>query len=492
MARFEGHQPDVDLDLPIDDVTSPPVAPASPSPTLPEETAPANPTMARPVGSSFSDLSATFNGMARQPMDAPRQSAIDDGGQGVSNVALHTNNLTTVQNNLLAELNTGQFSGAALGHVQAVLSDITSAISAANAAVGAAGSPGNAAAAAQTLRASQLSIINAVNTDPVLANPAPTAPTEPPAAAAPHNLAEIGEMFDNVASQILGGVNDANRTEITDDINAVIADMQALMAASPELFEGLTGVHADAIVQQLQLELAYINDPTISPAAAQASADNILDIIDIVQGDANLADMATQGGVSGFSPLADATPPAPKFLDNDVQTVFVADFIAQSNSLGKQAIELVGSQDAEAIAALIGDLRAFEKSVTEFDAAAGGTLGGEIAAMIKGLQTGNAALVTAAADQMHGNAADLGGHNVPVTGGTYNTDGVTVAEVLGTSVAETPAITETTTAPAVQKAAAPAISVEPVTLATADVAAPVVDHDHSPAPDLAHLYHMWG
>ena len=75
-----------------------------------------------------------------------------------------------------------------------------------------------------------------------------------------------------------------------------------------------------------------------------------------------------------------------------------------------------------------------------------GTLGAEVAAMIKGLQTGDAALVTAAADQMHGNAADVGGNNVPVTGGTYNTDGVTVAEVLGTArgretpVAETPAV----------------------------------------------------
>jgi hypothetical protein len=98
--------------------------------------------------------------------------------------------------------------------------------------------------------------------------------------------------------------------------------------------------------------------------------------------------------------------------------------------------------------------------------------------MIKGLQTGNANLVSAAADQMHGNAADLAGHNVPVTGGTYNTDGVSVAEVLGPPVAEAPA------APAT-------ISVEPVTVATVDLAAPA-DIEHSPAPELAHLHHMWG
>ena len=210
----------------------------------------------------------------------------------------------------------------------------------------------------------------------------------------------------------------------------------------------MTGDHADAVVRQLQLELTYINDPNISPDAARASVDNILDIIDIIQGDAKLADMATQGGISGFSPFPDAANPAPTHLDNDVQTVFAANFIAQSNSLGQQAIDLVGSGDTKAIATLIDDLKAFEKFVTDFDAAQGGNalldatgaLGAEVAAMIKGLQTGDATLVTAAADQMHGNAADVGGNNVPVTGGTYNTDGVTVAEVLGTApVAETPA-----------------------------------------------------
>ena len=190
----------------------------------------------------------------------------------------------------------------------------------------------------------------------------------------------------------------------------------------------------------------------------------------------------------------------PKFLDNDAQTVFVANFIAQSNSLGQQALDLVGSGDTQAIAALISDLKAFEKSVTDSGAVHGsnallgatGALGGEIAAIIKGLQNGDATLVTAAADQMHGNAADAGDHNVPVIGGTYNTEGVTVAEVRGAPVAETPAAPAAD--PALPNAVAPTLSVEPGAVATADLAAPVgVDHDHSPAPELAHhLYHTWG
>ena len=93
-----------------------------------------------------------------------------------------------------------------------------------------------------------------------------------------------------MANKILGGVNDGNRAEITDDLNAVITDLQALISAKPEMFEGSTGEHADAVVRQLQLELTYINDPNISPDAARASIDNILDIIEIVQSDPKLAE----------------------------------------------------------------------------------------------------------------------------------------------------------------------------------------------------------
>jgi hypothetical protein len=472
MARFaSGDQSDVDSDLPIGDVASPPVAPASPPPTLPEETQLPNQPAARPIGSGFSNLGATSIGMTSPAMDVSPQSIADP---GAVSLAPRTNDLAMVQNNLLAELNAGQFSGAAaVGHVQAILSDITSAISAANAITGVAGTLVGASDAQQTLRAS--SIINAVSTDTALASPTPDVPA-PTAPAPTHSLAEIGALFDDVASQILGGVNDVNRAQITDDINAVISDIQALMEADPKLFDGLTGVHADKIVQQLQLELVYVNDAEVSPAAAQASTDNIHDIIEIIQGDAKLADMATQAGVSSTPPLPDATGPGPVHLDSPVETALVANFIAQSNSLGKQAVELVGSQDGKAIAALIDDLRAFEKAAGDLD----GTLGGEIAAMIKGLQTGNAALVTAAGDQMHGNAAGIGGHSVPVTGGTYNADGVTVAEVLGTPAAPPLAAETPTTA-------------EPAALATADITAPAsVDYDHSPAPELAHLHHMWG
>ncbi len=401
--------------------------------------------------------------------------------QGTGGVNNSANELTTVHNGLLAEVSKGQLSGAALGHVQAILSDINTAISTANATANSAAMIGNTVAAEQSLRASNLDIVNTVNTvkaDVALTNLAlAAAPAVVPEPAAPHNLAEIGALFNEVANDILGGVNDDNRAEITEDLNTVIKDLQTLISAKPEMFEGVTGEHADAVVRQLQLELTYINDPNISPDAARASIDNILDIIEIVQSDPKLAEMATQDGVSGFSPLPGAEIPAQAHLENDVQTVFTANFIAQSNSLGQQAIDLVGSGDTKAIAALIDNLKAFEKFVTDFDAAQGGdallnasgALGAEVAAIIKGLQTGDATLVTAAADQMHGNAADVGSSNIPVTGGNYNANGATVTEVLGTAPVAEPPAAVAATEPAPAHDAAPPIGAEPVTLAAADV-----------------------
>jgi hypothetical protein len=508
MARYTltGDQLRVDLDRSIDEAPSPPIAPAPPSATPPEEGPPLIDTPSPSTAPTFSGLGTTFNNGIQAPVSSLPQTTVDQSAQGTGGVNNSANELTAVHNSLLAEVSKGQLTGAALGHVQAILSDISSAISMANATASIAAAMGNTAVAEQSVRASNLDIANTVNTvkaDVALTNLAITsAPAVVPEPAPHANLAEIGAIFNDVANDILGGVTDENRAEITEDLNTVIKDLQTLISDKPELFEGVTGEHANAIVHQLQLELAYINDPNISPDAARASIDNILDIIEIVQGDPKLAEMATQDGVSGFSPIPVAANPVQAHLESDVQTVFTANFIAQSNSLGQQAIDLVGSGDTKAIAALIDNLKAFEKFVTDFDAAQGGNallnaagaLGGEVAAIIKGLQTGDATLVSAAADQMHGNAAEIGAGNVTLIGSHYNTDGVTIAEVLGTTVvAGTPAITVTVAEPLPAHAEVLPIGVEPATLATAEVTIGVEDHGNPGMTDLAHhLHHTWG
>ena len=512
------HQQQNDLGAsPPADPTPPVVTPPAPDPAPVTSTAPA-----------FSDLGTTFNDATRALVGGLWQNVVQEGGQGNGSIVRYTHDLTTVQTGLQAEVAAGQFVGATLGHVQTILSDITTALSAASASVNGGGTFGSVTAAENALRASHLDILNVVNNDPALATlatqngatgfmAAPAALAAGATAAnAPHaNLAEIGAIFNDAANHILGGVNADNKELITNDINAVITDMQALMKANPALFGGLTGIHADTIVRQLELERTYVDQAGISPDAGRASNDNILDIIDIVQGDTNLANMATQGGVSGFTPFPDALNPTPKYLDNDAQTNFWANFIAQSNSLGQQAINTVGSHDHQAIATLIGELKTFEKNVTDFDAAQGGifqarfdnellgatsTLGAEVSAMIKGLQTGNAALVAAAADQMHGNAADVGGNNVAITGVAYNADGLTVAQVLGTATAAAAATPATATVAATP--ATPAVSSTlAVAAAPADAPAPNapapeagMDHlHHFGSPEMAHhFHHMWG
>src|SRR5215208_652210 len=318
---------------------------ADPGLPIPPAPIPAEPPGA-PTGFDFAELGATFNDATRALVGGLWQNVIEDGGQGHGSVVRYTDDLTTVQTGLQAGVNAGQFSGAALSHAQTMLSDITTALSAATASVNGGGTFGSIAKAEEALRASHLDILNIVNSDPDLkalatqdnatgfmATPA-TLPDGTTAATAPHaNLAEIGAIFNDAASRILGGVNADNASLITNDVNTVITGMQALIKANPSLFGGLTGIHADAIVRQLQLEDTYIAQAGVSPDAGRASNDNILDIIDIVQGDTNLANMATQGGVSGFSPFPESLNETPKFLDNDAQTAFWANFIAQSNSL---------------------------------------------------------------------------------------------------------------------------------------------------------------
>jgi hypothetical protein len=518
--RHHHHQP-VDTDP-----TPPTTTPTPPdSSTPPAADAPA-----------FSDLGVTFNDATRFLVGGLWQNVVEEGGQGNGSIVKYTDDLTTVQTGLTAEVNAGQFSGATLGHVQTILSDITTALSAANASVSGGGSFGSVAAAETALHNSHVDILNVVNNDPTLAGLATqngatgfmavpaTLPDGTTAASAPHaNLAEIGAIFNDAANRILGGVNADNAGAITSDVNAVVTDMQGLIQANPTLFGGLTGIHADTVIRQLELENTYISQAGVSPDAGRASNDNILDIIDIVQGDTNLANMANQGGVAGFSPFPDFANPTPRYMDNDAQTSFWANFMAQSNSLGQQAVAAVAANDPHAISSLITQLQNFETSATNFDSAQGGifearfdnellgqtsTLGAEVSAMVKGLQTGNAALVAAAADEMHANAADVSGNNVPVSGGTYNPDGLTVADVLSTAgtaapaavaaapAAAMPAVATAAAAPVVQNVAAAAASTS-ASNGGADAghsgANPANDTHHFVLSEMAHHFqHLWG
>jgi hypothetical protein len=416
-----------------------------------------------PAVVSFAEAGSVFNDATRALEGGLWQNVVAQANQGNGSVFRYVDDLTTVKKDLQAEINAGQFGGTVLTKVNTILSDIATALAAAPASVNGGSTFGSVAAAETALRSAHVDILNIVEHSPHLSAAAtangangfqqvPQRLVGVTAANAPHdNLAQIGAIFNDAANRILGGVNPANAGAITDDVNALIKDLRQLIAQNPTQFGGLTGIHADTVVRQLQLQLSFIQQAGVNVDAGRASNDNMLDIMDIVQGDVNLVNQANQSGISGFAAFPDALKPTPQFQDNQDQTNFWANFIAQSNALGRAATKLVTNDpgNTDAINALIARLQRFQQTVTDFDAAQGGifearfdnellgetsTLGAEVAAMLKGLKSGNQYLVAAAAQEMHANAADVGGNNAPFTGGFYNTDGLTVAQVLSTAM----------------------------------------------------------
>ena len=447
------------------------------------------------------------------------------GNQGNGTDGRYIADLQAVQTGLTADVAAGDFTGDQLTHVNTVLADIQTALAAVPGAVN------NDAAAEAALRTAHLDIINTVENDPVLQalsikddNPgfnfAPPELATPLNANTPHaTFAELGAIFDDAQSKALGGINADNMAAIQADLQTVHDGLLTLMQDHPQLFGGTTGIHASTIVDQINLQLTnFDHQYGFNPDAAKSTNDNLLDITDIVAGDANLANMASANGVHGWTPAPFTDVVPTPYQDNAAQTNFWADFIASGNSLGAQAEHLVASGDAQAIGAFIQTLQGWENNVTNFDAAQGGifqarfdnellgkdsTVGADVAAMIQGLQTGNAALVTAAAEGFHANAADVSGNNVPLNGGTFNADGLTVADALSTATAPLPPAPVTPLTPA-PPAAPPIAAVVAATAPTAAAVAGADDHahaapgdaiDHQPLglPEMAQqFHHMWG
>jgi hypothetical protein len=261
-------------------------------------------------------------------------------------------------------------------------------------------------------------------------SPTPVAPADQPHA----NLAQIGAIFDDASTTLIGGIWSGNKSGVLADLQATQSDLQGLIKAHPDLFQGLTGIHAETIVHQLNLEMQAVKNVGVDPTAPKEINDIQLDIIDIVQGDANLQNMATQGGVTGFTPFPDLLNPPKPFQDNADQTAFLNNFIAESNSFGQQAENLVGSGNQKAIAALVHEIQNDAQQASNFVFAQGGvyvarfanelaqqgTNGTDANALVQGLKSGNVAQVQAASEAFAANAADVSGNNVPVNGGTYD------------------------------------------------------------------------
>jgi hypothetical protein len=361
------------------------------------------------------------------------------------------------------------------------------------------GTGADAAAAQQTLHTTQMDILNEINGDNALAtalgaNPFPTGTgannvgfQAPPtgsdaadaiAAATGQNatLAQVGNVFNAAADLAIGGLNQNNLTQFNADMQAISTGLTNILnnpAALAAIENGenatdaaLTTIHLQTIADQITSQInnfdaKYATDPN---AAARSTNDNLLDIIDIVQNDAALNTAAggngTPGTVGGFAEMpayldnGNGMPGTiTQFQDDQAQTNFWAQFLAEANVINNQLNNVAAGNNATSmeIQSLITEIQNYQQFGASFDQAQGGTfsarfdnelLGGTLMADtnaavhgLTGIMNGDTGAALAA-DQAEIKAAGMGfaadamdvsGNNLPVGGGSYVGDATTVA-----------------------------------------------------------------
>ncbi|MGJ4947193.1 beta strand repeat-containing protein [Bradyrhizobium sp. HKCCYLS20291] len=345
------------------------------------------------------------------------------------------------------------------------------------------------AAASQTIHALQQEILgeihndahlaNALNNVPFLANTggmdvafqtSPAGADDPAslaAATAGNNLKDVGLVFNKAVEVASGGINTGNLAEVTADFTAVQHGLTAILNNQTQLAQieagetanaaALTTVHLQTVLGQINLQLTKYDQAatTGNQAALRGTADNLLDIIDIVQNDANLNTAAGGNGAAGHAggfaeDPGGLTGTVTRFQDNQAQTNFWAAFLAEANTINA-TLQKVATGGAQASAALITQIQNYQAFGANFDAAQGavfqgrfdnellsGTLEADTAAAVKGLHgilngdTGAAlaadkAMINAAGQGFAADAMDVSGNNIPVNGGTYVGTATTVS-----------------------------------------------------------------
>jgi hypothetical protein len=292
-------------------------------------------------------------------------------------------------------------------------------------------------------------------------------PASVAAATAGTSLHAVGTVFNAAADLALGGINAANLGQITTDLTAVETGVTAIlnnkaMLAQIEAGEtanaaALTTIHLETVQNQVNIQLQKYDgaEATGAALALRGTADNLLDIIDIVQNDAALnvasGGNGTAGHAGGFAEMPGGlTGTVTKFQDNQVQTNFWAAFLSEANTINAQ-LTAIQNGKAAATTALITQITNYEHFGQAFDQAQGpifqarfdnellnGTLEADSANAIKGLMgilnhdTGAAlaadnAMLNAAGVGFTADAKDVSGNNIAINGATYVGTATTVA-----------------------------------------------------------------
>jgi trimeric autotransporter adhesin len=363
------------------------------------------------------------------------------------------------------------------------------------------GNSHSAVTAQATIHAVQTEILNEVAGDPTLSaalnnvqyatgtgannmgfQPLPTGADDPAsiaAAKAPDaTLATIGQVFNAAADLAVGGLNHTNLGEFNHDMAAISQGLHNILnnpAALGQIETGedanaaaLTTIHLQTVADQIDLQInkfdhEYASNPNI---AARSTNDNLLDIIDIVQNDANLNAAAggngNPGSTGGFAefPAYLNGPDGPnahggtitQFQDNQAQTNFWSTFLSEANVINNQLQAVAAGQETpDQINQLISQIQAYQKFGANFDQSQGGIFGARFdnellhgtllvdsQAAVHGLtgiangDTGAAlaadqAQILAAGTGFAADANDVSGNNIPVGGGSYVGTATTVA-----------------------------------------------------------------
>ena len=336
---------------------------------------------------------------------------------------------------------------------------------------------GHAATEAQnTIHATQLEILNQIQSDPALTSAlnAATYAGDTGAdnvgfqqvaagndakgalhdAAAGTSLLAVGTVFNAAADLAVGGLNHANLAQENTDLKAVISGVHAILNSPTQLAQieageapqdaALTTIHLQTVANQAQLELHYdqqvATGHTTEPLA-RAINDNLLDIIDIVQGDANLNMAAggngNAGNVGGFTEQpAYLAGTISHYQDNAQQTAFWSQFIVGANQINA-GLQATAAGNTAGIAALETQIQQYTQLSQGFDKAQGGVFGARfdnellsgtektdaanaLAALksiaAHGVTTANAAQALAAGQGFVADAGDVSGNNTPVGG----------------------------------------------------------------------------
>ena len=366
------------------------------------------------------------------------------------------------------------------------------------------GNSANATTAQELIHTAQTSILSEINGDAALsaalgANPYPSStgandvgfqnlPTGSDHAAAlaaatasGATLAQIGTVFNAAADLAVGGLNHSNLSEFNTDMKAIAAGLtnltnnptavSAIESAAGETgaAAALTTIHLDTVLNQINLQIngfdrEYAHNPNV---AARSTNDNLLDIIDIIQNDPALNTAAggngTPASVGGFAELPAYLngPDGPnahggtilQYQDNQAQTNFWAQFIAEGNVINNQLNNVAAGNNTTPaeIHALITEIQNYEKFGASFDQSQGGifdarfgnelrsgTLLADTNNAVQGLRgilngdTGAAVAADQAQIQAAGmgfvaDANDVSGNNIPIGGGTFVGTSTTVA-----------------------------------------------------------------